>query len=83
MEKFKDMVIGAVTSKKFWAMASAVATALANDTVPGVAMSPTTTGLVIGALSAYMIGQGFADNGKEKAKVVAKANADAVEATKE
>ena len=73
MEKFKEMVFGAVTSKKFWAMASAVATALANDTVPGVAMSPATTGLVIAALSAYMVGQGIADNGKEKAKIEAAA----------
>ncbi len=75
MEKLKEMAIGAISSKKFWAMISAVGTALANDTVPGIAMSPMTTGLIIAALSAYMVGQGIADNGKEKAKIETEAQA--------
>lgn len=63
-------------SKKFLVSLSGVLFVLLNKTL-GLAVPEETVLQVVGLLAAYVVGQGFADKGKEEAKVFLAAEKDA------
>ena len=71
LKKYADMIVELVTSKKFNALVVAVLGVLANDPIPGPAMSEKTTLGVVALVIAWMYAQGQADKGKAVAKIVA------------
>ena len=56
-----------VRSKKFWTMIAGLIVIVSSKL--GLNLSEQTILEVIGLLSAYIVGQGIADNGKEAAKI--------------
>lgn len=70
MEEIIDSFKRLAASNKFKVLVVAVATALSQDTVPGISkMSPDTVKAIIFACSVWMGAQGLTDIGKEKAKI--------------
>lgn len=73
MEKYKAMLAEMVTSKKFHTLIAGVATVLSQDPVPGFAMADATVTKIVALIIGYLVAQGWADSGKERAKIEAKA----------
>lgn len=61
-----------IKSKKFQAALIGMALLLLEQVVPGISTLPVNE--AVGLLAVYIIGQGLADFGKERAKVEAKQN---------
>jgi len=61
-----------IKSKKFQAALVGLLLLLLEQVVPGISTLP--VGEAVGLLAAYIIGQGLADFGKERAKVEARPN---------
>jgi hypothetical protein len=68
MDIFKDLL----GSKKFWAALTAVIVTGAVSLIPALEPMEANLTEIIGVLAAYIVGQGIADAGKEKAKIEAK-----------
>lgn len=66
---FKTLLGKLLTSKKFLATVAGVLVALGSKI--GLDLPTEATLSIVGAIAAYVIGQGIADNGKEAAKVAA------------
>lgn len=86
MSAIKELAVGLLASKKFAALVVGLLASLVQiplirwaklpeEQAMSIAGSVSTK--IVAAVSAYLIGQGLADQGKEKAKVEAKALAEA------
>lgn len=62
-----DVVKEMLRSKKFLALVVAVIVAIGGRF--GLELDLAEVGLIVGAIAAYIVGQGIADNGKEAAKI--------------
>lgn len=63
---------GFLGSKKFWAVIGGIALLIVNNTMPDLAGLG--NGELVGLIMSYIIGQGIADHGKERAKITTNMN---------
>lgn len=72
---FLAAIYAILSSKKGVAFLSTVVFVLGNEVVKqfGYSLDPLTVAEVVGSTAAYIVGQGIADHGKEKAKIEAQA----------